>query len=63
MNTEFYIRKILEILEDKSFYKVLGDESTKQTMKKITSHEFSQRQPNVLSQRTFGTFRPAGFKI
>lgn len=37
MNTEFYVRKILEILDHKSFYKVLGNESTKQTMKKITN--------------------------
>ena len=35
MNKEFYKRKILEILDDKSFYKQIESQSTKETMKKV----------------------------
>ena len=49
MNKEFHKRKILEMLDDKSFYKQIESQSTKETMKsvkkvislakKITHHE------------------------
>ena len=35
MNKEFYKRKILEMLDDKSFYKQIESQSTKETMKKV----------------------------
>ena len=35
MNKEFYKRKLLQMLDDKSFYKQIENQTTKDTMKKI----------------------------
>ena len=35
MNKEFYKRKSLEMLDDKSFYKQIESQSTKETIKKL----------------------------
>ena len=35
MNKEFYKRKILEMLDDKSFYQQVESQSTKGTMKRV----------------------------
>ena len=35
MNKEFYKTKLLEMLEDKSFYKLIENQTTKETMKKL----------------------------
>ena len=35
MNKEFYKRRLLQMLDDKSFYKQIENQTTKDTMKKI----------------------------
>ena len=44
MDKEFYKTKLLELLEDKSFYKQIENQTTKETMKKLKkSSQFTER--------------------
>ena len=44
MNKEFYKRKLLQMLDDKSFYKQIENKTTKDTMvKNQKGHRFSRR--------------------
>ena len=44
MNKEFYKRKVLQMLDDKSFNKQIENQTTKDTMKKIKRRSSSKTQ-------------------
>ena len=53
MNKEFYKTKLLEMLEDKSFYKQIENQTTKETMKKLKKKVVSLLKEITRNERNY----------